>query len=101
MSVFSTLRTGTHVIELDEPLALVGEAMEPPVNWNMFKMQYHGTWSHSDHPNRKSPEDMPKHEFGELLLRLVRGLSLGSLSEEMRGIVFCILFQCLRAAFAV
>ena len=70
MSVFSNLRTGAHVIELDEPLALVGEAMEPPVNGNMFKMQYHGTWSHSDHPNRKPPEDMPKPEFGELLLRL-------------------------------
>lgn len=34
------------------------------------RMQYHGTWSHSDDPTRKSPESMSKQEFGDLVIRL-------------------------------
>ena len=47
-------------------------------------MQYHGVWSHSDHPERKSPEDMPKQEFGELLLRLTEKVFRKS-SESRRA----------------
>ena len=34
------------------------------------KRQFHGTWSHTCDPNLKAPEQMPKHEFGELLVQL-------------------------------
>lgn len=55
----------------DDSTAVVAVSSPTPhVNWDTFKMQYHGCWPHSDDPFRKSPEDMPKEEFGELLLRL-------------------------------
>ena len=59
-------------------------------------MQYHGTWSHSDHPNRKSPEDMPKHEFGELLLRLAEKVfrrSSESRRCRLKKVINCAVFQ--------
>ena len=35
--------------------------------WGVFKMQYMGTWSHMDAADKKAPESMSKHDFGELV----------------------------------
>ena len=59
------------LLDLDGPgAAEAAPVAEEPVNWNVFKMQYHGTWPHTEDPNKKSPEDTTKQEFGELVLRL-------------------------------
>ena len=60
------------LIDLDGPTTAIpsAQAEAAPINWSVVRMQFHGTWSHSDDPQRKLPEDMSKEDFGELLLRL-------------------------------
>ena len=38
------------------------------LGWGVFKMQYMGTWSHTDAADKKAPESMSKHDFGELVM---------------------------------
>lgn len=54
----------------DSAAVVAAGAQASGPDWSTFKMQYHGCWPHSDDPNKKSPENMPKDEFGELLMRL-------------------------------
>jgi len=70
------------------------------VDWNVFKMQYCGCWSHTSMPGLKAPRDMPKAEFGELVQRLCERLFRTS-SERRRTrlnkLGLCSVFQELHA----
>ena len=69
----------TDVMELDDgddaPVAVAPPAQVVlPLQPRAFKMQFHGTWSHTNKPGRLSPKDMPKHVLGDLVMKTQSGL---------------------------
>lgn len=48
------------------------------------KRQYLGTWSHTDDPTKKSPRDMSKKDFGELIVSLSDDVFRRSAANQKR-----------------
>ena len=71
MATFSTSlkRARAGVMDPDE-----APPVRAPASRHPQKMQFHGTWSHTDRPGRKAPKHMPKETFGALVVRLLTEL---------------------------
>ena len=71
MASFSTSlkRARAGVMDLDE-----APPVRAPASRHPQKMQFHGTWSHTDRPGRKAPKHMPKETVGALVVRLLTEL---------------------------
>ena len=58
----------------------------PPRKKKAWKRQYLGTWSHTEQAGLKSPKDMAKAEFGEVLMRVFASVFAAPAGEGARAV---------------